>query len=161
MKRTTIGLLLLVGLIVYTIVLAVWGDAIAIWSANQNLGIQLLTYYLTQSQFVLIFVGTIFVGNIILQKSLLKGTIAGLLVSTATDFSSSPRCVLQSGFVQNAPNIQLCSDSIVISFFDSFLPHIVSYYIFYLVLPIIFLIIAADLLGLSGFARELIGKVKK
>lgn len=155
MKNKTLGYILLVFLIFYTILIGIFADNISNYAVNQNPIIQEILYYLTQTQFILILIGTTYIG--ILHKRVVAGVSAGILIDLFSDMTSFPHCVLKTGFIANAPNLSLCSDTIFIRWTDTFLTHSMSYAIYYYILPVIFLIIAFELLGSTKFLKDLFG----
>lgn len=154
-RNTTkiVGYSVLIFILVYTLIIGIFADNIARWASTMPSFIQLITYYFTQTQFILIMTGSIYLG--VMRKKIFSGTVAGILLDLASDSTSTPHCVLSSGFVANAPNLTLCSDTISIRWMDMILPHIVSYSIYYWVLPILFIIIAFELLGVTKFVKQL------
>jgi hypothetical protein len=151
--KKAFGYLIFIGLIIYTLVLGIFGDSIANLSYNLPLAVQLIIYYVTQIQFILIFIGAVYIG--VLEKKVYRGIGAGFLLSIATDMISYPHCVTSTGFIEN-PNIALCSDTIFIKILDIILPHSFSYALYYYILPVLIFIIALELLGITKLIKELI-----
>ena len=141
--------------IAYIFVIGYYGDNIANYAVSQPLLIQLVIYYATQIQFVIILIGATYIGT--LKGQAFRGFSAGLLIDLATDMASTPHCVLSTGFVQNAPNLALCSDTIIIHWFDLIFPHVISYALYYYVIPIILFAIAFERLGVIRFLRYIFG----
>lgn len=151
-KNVALGFGILFFIIFYILIIGVYADKIADFATNQPSLIQLFLYYVTQTQFIIIFIGTFYVA-MILKKKILHGIGAGILIDLATDMSSTPHCVLSSGFISNAPNLTLCSDTIYIRWLDAIFPHIISYSLYYWILPIIFIVLAFELLGVTKFTK--------
>lgn len=151
MVKKSVGYLILFFLLAYIFVVGFYGDAIADYSTNQSSIIQLILYYATQTQFVIILIGSVYVGS--LSGRILGGIGAGFLIDIASDMSSTPHCVLSSGFIQNAPNLALCSDTIYIQWMDNILPHVISFSLYYYIIPIILVFLAFEMLGVTGFIK--------
>ena len=149
-QRVTAFLILFFA-IAYIFVVGFWGDAIATWATSQSSIIQLLIYYATQPPFIIILFGALYIGNI--KKRVARAFTGGLLIDIAADIVSTPHCVLSSGFVANAPNLTLCSDTVYIHWLDYILPHAVSYNFYYWILPIILVVLSLELLGVTKFIK--------
>jgi len=153
-KQQTIGYALLFTFIVYIAFIGIFGSDLINFAVNQHILVQLFLYYMTQTSFILILLAATFVGQS--RGKFWEGLSAGILINFAADFVSFPHCVLKTGLVSPlvAPNLVLCSDSIVIGFLASFLPFWVAYYLYYVITPILFTILAFELLGLNGFIKH-------
>lgn len=150
-EKKIFGYFVLVGLVIYVLATGIFGDIIANFAYTQIGIVQLIFYYFTQTQFVIIFIGTIYIG--ILKKKILGGIGAGFLINFASDMVSTPRCVMSSGFIQNAPNLALCSDTVYIRWLDYILPHGLSYALYYYIIPVILIFIAFELVGITKFTK--------
>lgn len=153
-KQQTIGYALLFTFIVYIGFIGIFGSDLINFAKDQHVFVQLFLYYVTQTYFILTLLTAVFIGQS--RGRFWHGLSAGLLINFAADFVSFPHCVLKTGFVSPdvAPNLLLCSDTIIISLLNSFLPFGISYYLYYLVAPILFTILAFKLLGLNGFLKH-------
>ena len=150
-RSRAVAYTILISLLAYILAIGIYGDALAIFASQQDSIFQLILYYLTQTQFVIIFIGALYVG--ILRKRVVGGIGAGILIDIASDMNSTPHCVLSTGFVQNAPNLTLCSDTIYIHWLSAIMPFSWAYNLYYWIIPAIFVVVAFEMLGITGFLK--------
>ncbi len=112
-------------------------------------------YVVTQPTYLFIVLGIIIYGQ--KRIGLPKAVLAGLLISSALDMVDTPHCVPSTGLPTEAVNY-LCADTVVIQFFGGLMPFGIAHVLYYLVLPILFLVIAFDLLGVKFVGVVLKGK---
>ena len=82
-----------------------------------------------------------------------KRVVASVISILSLDFLSVPRLAIGDALTDGAA-ISTNIGSIVMRFLETFIPHSLSYILMYLILPIIGLMIAVELLGITNFIRE-------
>lgn len=152
MKKSTTAYAILISVLIYIFILGIYGEAIANYANAQTSIIRLILYYFTQTEFIVILIGTAYIGSI--KNKILQGISAGVLITVAIDMNSTPHCVLSTGFVPDVSILKFCSDSVYIHWLDNIFPHIVSYNLYYWILPMLLIFIAFELLGFTGFIRR-------
>jgi hypothetical protein len=131
------------------IYLASSADSLATQAASLGAVLSFLIYLVSNFSYVL----TILVAVTIAGKDKeLKGFVAGVLLVLAFDIVSLPHCVPISGETPVINN--LCSDTIVINALKPSLGSF-AYWLYYAIIPIVFVVIAAELLGAAGLINKL------
>ncbi len=145
-----IGLIAVIGIIAYVVLIALFEPSIATQAElnKDNPLLLLLFYFVTNPPFFLILVGSIAAG---VHFKSFKYVLAGLLFDLALDFASTPHCVAITGVVRD----YVCSDTAIILSMQSVLGFTISYWLYYLVLPVLFVLVAAELIGIKLFTRFL------
>lgn len=119
-----------------------------------------LIYFLTNPQYVAIMLFFAFRRT----DNKFNSILAGILIVIAFDAVSTPHCVpiLQNATIQ-AENA-ICSDTLTIHNFISLgIPYKTAHFFYYVLMPILLLLVALKLVGHDGFRRQTegIGNVGK
>ncbi|MEM2121996.1 MAG: hypothetical protein QXU20_05065, partial [Candidatus Woesearchaeota archaeon] len=95
-------------------------------------------YFLSQLQYILI-IYFIFKTS---TKNVLTKIIASILIILSIEFISYPHCVQKNSL---EGGVVVCSDYFIVRYIDKFIPHKITWYLYYIILPIIMLGTAAVL----------------
>ena len=137
----------------YTAYLAYNGDEIATSiKASGDTATGLFWYYISQPAYLFIVAGVVYFNR---PNSLqaIKSFFAGILLVLAFDFVSFPHCVSQLSLPTDA-NSYLCSDTIMVKSLSS-LGLSTAWLLQYVLLPILFVLIALALLGHIEFFSKI------
>lgn len=144
---------------IYTIYLAYWGDSIAMEIQGQIIQGHYLTaygwYFFGQPSVWLIMIGLFLLDH----RTVFQNISAGVLINLSFDQISFPHCLSQIAQPTINTVQYLCSDTIsIISMITHFhVSYVVAWTLYYVILPILFLIIAARILGLIKFGKNIHG----
>ena len=137
--------------IAYIVVVTVYFNAIVDFMTYSNTLTRLIVYYATQPAYLLILYGMMKISS---GEKALKNLVAGILLVLVVDIVSLPRIgvsndIISEGVLTNAGFIYI-QEMIRLG-----LSHTVAWYLYYLVTPIILLLIITGLIGSSGLAKKI------
>lgn len=141
---------IVIGILAYFLLLYFYATQATKVIENSGLFMGILVYLIYQPAYLIILYYT----HKVFQRKVWKELLASLFLIFALDMVAMPRFLLSENIMNGAVSTQNIG-SIVISRLDAFLPHSISHFSFYVVLPAFFIILSAWLLGIVKFKKQL------
>jgi hypothetical protein len=167
MERKTyekIGLWFIIGIVIYGTFLSLTNDWLSGITQNMiSMGqfvLPLLFYYLSQPLYIL----TMIMITFIYRHIAVRAFFASIFIIEATDIWSAPHCLPKIFPIDGNIGLTnyLCSDTIFVNLFNHtfHLSYTFAWYLYYLIVPILLILISLLLLGLFKFGKQVadIGK---
>lgn len=89
------------------------------------------------------------------SRSAIKAAISSLLIVFAFDMASSPRVLINELFTTGASTITNMGSIAITAMANTGIPPTIAWYLYYLILPILFMIIALENLGAINFVKNI------
>jgi hypothetical protein len=156
MEEKTKHYVILGGLFLYIILLRVFYEQIATSIVSGSLLQGFFLFLLGSPTYIL---ALYFIIRFFPQRAIWKRTIAGILVAFSLDWISFPRLLPLDKLLDGA-NTVASPDSLVMRFLEQYMPHAVAYEMFYTILPMVFLFISLELLGIINLVKTVKEKMK-
>jgi hypothetical protein len=151
MKLSSKTILILGGFILYAIFAYMNYQTIANFMSSTSLLAAWAVYIIFSPTYILVLysIYTRFV-----SRGIIKRAIAAFLIVVSLDFLSFPRMGMSQSLVDGVA-VTTNIETIVMKNLEFMFPHNVSYFMVYIIIPIVCLTIAVELLGITNFINEL------
>ena len=149
MENKTKGWMLIIFFAAYTIYISARYKEIIEYMSSANLGTSLLWYFILNMQYLLIIYGFY-----MLHENKFKGVIASFFVVIATNIVSAPRLPLTQIALTGSEVVLNIGTFFMKPLIDLGISWIISWWIIYVVIPIIMVYVALMILGYNLFNKK-------